>query len=116
MLSKLRPTTVLRRLLTSTAPGQRALHAVPSARSNLLIRSTMKQTQHMRLFTTDNEKTTFDITDATKETESISSDVLSQAQIEKLVTNFEGLAMKSKEGRENECVISTIELGIGRWS
>jgi hypothetical protein len=70
MLSKLRPTTVLRRLLTAAAPHQQAIHAKAGARSHLLMRSTMMQSQQMRMFTTDNEKT-IDITKASEEAEPI---------------------------------------------
>ena len=70
MLSKLRPTTVLRRLLTGAAPHQQAIHTRVSARSHLLIRSTMVQSQQVRMFASDNEKT-IDITQASEEAEPI---------------------------------------------
>ena len=70
MLSKLRPTTVLRRLLTAAAPHQQALHARAGARTHFLMRSTLLHSQQLRMFSTDNDKT-IDITQASEEPEPI---------------------------------------------
>ena len=56
--------------MTAAAPHQQAIHARASSRSHLLMRSTLMQSQHMRMFTTDNEKT-IDITQASEEAEPI---------------------------------------------
>ena len=56
--------------MTAAAPHQQAIHARAGPRSHLLMRSTMMQSQQMRMFTTDNEKT-IDITQASEEAEPI---------------------------------------------
>ena len=56
--------------MTAAAPHQQAIHARASARTHLLMRSTMIQSHQMRMFTTDNEKT-IDITQASEEAEPV---------------------------------------------
>lgn len=56
--------------MTAAAPHQQAIHARASARSHLLMRSTLMHSQQMRMFTTDNDKT-IDITQASEEAEPV---------------------------------------------
>ena len=56
--------------MTAAAPHQQALHVRAGARTHLLMRSTLMQSQQMRMFSTDNEKT-IDITQASEEAEPI---------------------------------------------
>lgn len=56
--------------MTAAAPHQQALHSRAGARTHLLMRSTLMQSQQLRMFSTDNEKT-IDITQASEEAEPI---------------------------------------------